>query len=109
MPLPDDNGIMILSSHVDDPRINQGFFLDVRNREMKESNFTEDIGAINHWQTSCAPYKQITAYLTEELQILRFDHQACAWSTQELAEVQWVYPPETSFKTIRGDWRAGRP
>ena len=110
MPLPDDNGIMILSSHVDDPRVNQGFFLDVRNRQMKESNFTEEIGAINHWQNSCAPYKQITAYLTEDLQILKFDHQSCAWSLQELAEIQWVYPPETSFKVIKGeDWYTGRP
>ena len=107
MPLPDDNGIMILSSHVDDPRVNQGFFLDVRHRQMKESNFTEEIGSINHWQNSCAPYKQMTAYLTEDLQILKFDHQSCAWSTQELAEIRWVYPPETSFKAIRGEERYG--
>lgn len=110
MPLPDDNGIMILSSHVDDPRVNQGFFLDVRSRQMKESNFTEEIGAINHWQNSCAPYKQITAYLTEDLQILKFDHQGSAWSTQELAEIRWVYPPETSFKALKGEERyVGRP
>ena len=54
------------------------------------SKFFHQVGPINHWQNSCAKHKKFTAYLTEELQLLRFDHQTCDWSTHELILIDWA-------------------
>ena len=39
MPLAEDNGIMLVADHSDIPYMNQGFFVDLRTREMKTSKF----------------------------------------------------------------------
>ena len=70
--------------------MNQGFFVDLRNNAMKKSKFFHQIGPINHWQNSCTKHKKFTAYLTEELSLLRFDHQTCDWSTVELGHIDWA-------------------
>ena len=60
---------------------------------MKTSKFFHQVGPIHHWQNSCAKHKKFTAYLTEELQLLRFDHQTCDWSTHDLAYIDWATQP----------------
>ena len=60
---------------------------------MKTSKFFHQVGPIHHWQNSCAEHKKFTAYLTEELQLLRFDHQTCDWSTHDLAYIDWATQP----------------
>ena len=93
MPLVEDNGIMIVSDHSEIPYMNQGFFIDLGSNSMKTSKFFHQVGPVHHWQNSCAKYKKFTAYLTDELQLLRFDHQTCDWSTHDLAYIDWATQP----------------
>ena len=74
-------------------------FLDTKANEMKILNFHSQVGSIHHWHGSCSKYKKYKAFLTDELQILRFDNQTYDWSLQELAEVKWnVKPEKTAFQ-----------
>lgn len=67
MSLPEDNGIIILSHHQDFDNVNQGFFLDINRKRVKKSRFNHRVGAITSWQNSKGTFKNMTAYLTEEL------------------------------------------
>lgn len=86
-PLPDDNGILILACQGNDASTNEGFFIDLKQMEMKVSKFGYQVGPINHWHNSCEIYERRLNFLTEQQQILRFETQSCEWSLIELAEV----------------------
>ena len=97
MPLHEDKGIMIVSDHSEIANMNQGFFVDLKSNSMKCSKFFHQVGPVNHWQNSCTKHKKFTAYLTEELNLLRFDHQTCDWSTVELGHIDWA-PEEVNVE-----------
>lgn len=64
---------------------------------MKISKFNEAVGSINHWAGSHTEYKNMTVFLTEQLEVLRFDHQTCDWSLINISTMQWVSEPEQAF------------
>ena len=104
LPLDEDSGILILSQHSESAIFNQGMFLDTKSNEMKISKFHSQVGNIHHWHGACSKYKKYTAFLTDELQILRFDNQTYDWSLQELAEVKWnVRPEKSAFQKEEND------
>lgn len=67
LPLPEDNGIMIVSDHSEVPYMNQGFFIDLKQNQVKLFKFFHQVGPITHWQSSCSKHKRYTAFITEEL------------------------------------------
>ena len=75
--------------------MNQGFLIDLKTNKMKKSKFFHQVGPINHWQNSVAKHKRYTCYMTDELQLLRFDHQTCDWSTHELMHIDWATQANT--------------
>ena len=47
---------------------------------------------MHHWAGSSARHKQHTCFLTEELSLLRYDHQTSEWTMCELSEIDWAVP-----------------
>lgn len=84
MPLPEDKGILILASDMKDPRINDGYFIDLKEKKIKESKFEYSIGTVNHWHNSYFLYEKRINFITDLLQILRFEIQSCEWSLFDL-------------------------
>ena len=75
--IPEDNGILILGNQQEDPFKNEAFFVDLKDFKMKKSDFNYSIGPINNWRNSYKLYEQRINFLTDHLQILRFENQAC--------------------------------
>mmetsp|Transcript_35043 Transcript_35043/g.26147 ORF Transcript_35043/g.26147 Transcript_35043/m.26147 type:complete len:227 (+) Transcript_35043:533-1213(+) len=88
-PLPEDNGILILAASLEDPRKNFAYFIDLKAREIKQSKFGFSVGSVNHWHNSRMVHEKRVNFLTDSLQILRFELQACEWSFFDLQEVAW--------------------
>eukprot|EP00347_Sterkiella_histriomuscorum_P017947 403347374 len=86
--IPEDNGILILGSSNHDQWDNQGYYLNMKEKTMKQSKFNYSIGPINDWKNSYQYYEQRINFLTESLQILRFGVQACEWSLFDLGKVK---------------------
>jgi hypothetical protein len=73
VPLSEDKGILILASDLNDPRMNHGYFLDLNDKEMKSSKLEFSIGSINQWHNSYKLYEKKINFITDSLQVLRFD------------------------------------
>jgi len=46
----------------------------MKQQAIKFSRFSLDVGAINHWQGGFTKFKNMTVFLTEELELMRFSH-----------------------------------
>ena len=95
-PAPEDNGLLIMGQN--DSGVNQAFFIDCRREQIKFSRFNLDVGPINHWQGSCSKFKNMTVFLTEDLELMRFSHQTCDWSKLTIPNFTWVAPPQEMFE-----------
>jgi hypothetical protein len=117
VPIPENNGILILTasdpslvkdrfknckriikrSGNDGEPVNHGYFVDLKAMELKKSKFDFSLGPITSWHNSYALYEQRFNFLTERLQVLRFENHSCEWSLFDIPEVDRVVPDEEVF------------
>jgi hypothetical protein len=71
-PAPEDNGILIMGQN--DEHTNQAFFIDLKRNSIKFSRFNLQVGAIDYWHGSQTKFKNMTVFLTQELELMRFSH-----------------------------------
>ncbi len=67
-----DTGILILGC-IDDFS-NEAYFMDFKDYKMKKSEFNHSVGPINNWKNSFKFYEQRFNFLTEQVQVLRFEN-----------------------------------
>jgi len=78
--ISEDKGILVLTASPDAEPYNSAFFVDLRTFELKPSKFRFSLGPICDWKCSFNSHEQRLNFLTERLQILRFENHTCEWT-----------------------------